>query len=120
MKIEEGMYVRYNSGCYISIFKIVKIDKDKIYSYYKDEFNQSYGLRQDVIKASYDIIDLIKIGDYVNGSQVCMIKDDEHGRTWIYTDSNYKVGILENEIKSILTKEQFDSMKYELKEKKKC
>jgi hypothetical protein len=66
------------------------------------------------IKTSYNIIDILEIGDYVNGSPICSFKTDEKDRIWIYTDSNYKYGYLENEIKSIVTKEMFSSMEYRL------
>lgn len=70
----------------------------------------------DVIKASYNIIDILEVGDYVNGSPICLFKTDEKDRIWIYTDSNYKYGYLENEIKSIVTKEQFEQMAYKVGE----
>lgn len=66
------------------------------------------------IKSSSNIIDLIEIGDYVNGNPVCLIKEDEHNRKWIYTDSNYKCGYLEEDIETILTKEQFEKMMYKI------
>ena len=98
MKLEVGMYVRTING------KIWIIISQKAIS----------GHRKDIIKASHNIMDLIEVGDYVNGNPVCIIKEDEHNRKWIYTDSNYKYGYLEEDIKSIVTKEQFESMKYSL------
>lgn len=98
MKLEVGMYARTING------KIWIIISQKAIS----------GHRKDIIKASHNIMDLIEVGDYVNGNPVCIIKEDEHNRKWIYTDSNYKYGYLEEDIKSIVTKEQFESMKYSL------
>ena len=45
-------------------------------------------------------------------TQYVRLKKDEHGRTWIYTDSNYKYGYLEEDIVDVVTKEQFDREKY--------
>lgn len=57
--------------------------------------------------ASFNIIDILKVGDYVNGFPVIHKENDI-----------LKCGLLvqfkENEIKSIVTKEQFSSMEYRL------
>lgn len=78
---------------------------------------------QDVV-ASYNIIDLIKVGDYVNGKIVISIYEQDNkyyqnGKEFITHDKMIMYGDmacvckLENlQINSIVTKEQFDSMKY--------
>lgn len=57
--------------------------------------------------ASFNIIDILEFGDYVNGFPVIHKENDI-----------LKCGLLvqfkENEIKSIVTKEQFSSMEYRL------
>ena len=69
-----------------------------------------------IVKASNNIIDLIEVGDYVNGYLV-----EDVGNTFlnIATGSNYfqKPTIFENDIKSIVTKEQFSAMEYRLGDK---
>lgn len=56
------------------------------------------------IKSSPNIIDLIEVGDYVNGNKVT----DINGIIYVKD-----VGFLEEiEIKSIVTKEQFEAMEY--------
>ena len=92
MKLEEGMYVRTKWGY---ICKLVNI-KDPLGSI-RDE---------DILKASHNIIDLIEVGDYVNGELVKYIKVDS------YKDYAINSGYWckQENIKSIVTKEQFKSM----------
>lgn len=67
-------------------------------------------------KSSSKIIDLIEVGDYVNSGKVFLITDgiDKHLRvadekgTWCIKD------IYEDDIKSIVTKEQFEKMEYKV------
>ena len=102
MKLEVGMYVRTKDG---RIDKIEDIRNDFIYIE-----NSDYGYRKDYFKASHNIIDLIEVGDYVNGGQV-REKTNEYIRIsggkflWEYLEK-------EQDIKSIVTKEQFESMQY--------
>lgn len=67
--------------------------------------------KENIIKSSPNIIDLIEVGDYVNGR----IVDD-----YIYLDKLGLIGLSELEkedekfIKSIVTREQFESMEYKV------
>ncbi len=65
-----------------------------------------------VIKSSSNIIDLIEVGDYVNGEKVCAIGENS-GDVYIRDLQEF---ILANEIKSIVTKENFESMEYRIGE----
>lgn len=99
MKLEVGMYVRTING------KIWIITSQKAIS----------GHRKDIIKASHNIIDLIEVDDYVNGSKV-----QEIGEGYVeieeYSGLNNDMPFVvkTEDIKSIVTKEQFESMKYSL------
>lgn len=64
---------------------------------------------KDIVKHSKNIIDLIEVDDYVNGSRVDSIEDG-----FITTEfcENLSVTRLEYEIKSLVTKEQFSSVEY--------
>ena len=95
MKLEVGMYVRTING------KIWIIISQKAIS----------GHRKDIIKASHNIMDLIEVGDYVNGEKV-LLKNE--GYIKVGTGRDYIVVNNEKFIKSIVTKEQFESMKYSL------
>ena len=69
-----------------------------------------------VANFSDNIIDLIEVGDYVNGDKVTeeMIKmRDEQGVFGL--PDKHRVFIDEIKVKNIVTKEQFASVKYEVK-----
>ena len=106
-ELEVGMYVRTKDG------KISKI-KDINNFIYTDK--QRYG-KHYVIKSSYNPIDLIEVGDYLNGYKVIeIIKDFKVivDKSELNTsDGNYYLkSFTNNQIKDIVTKEQFETMKY--------
>jgi hypothetical protein len=72
-------------------------------------------LRKDnIVKHSKNIIDLIEVGDYVNGKYVYSIGTAIGNLPIInHTDGTFTPS---NLIKSIVTKEQFASMEYKVKE----
>ena len=122
--IEVGEYVRLarNQG----INKIVHI-KDDDYYFLDDEIADKYGeiidfirkdkLQEEIIKHSFNIIDLIEEGDFVNGYKVEKIKDG-----YVYVDYCWDCNLytlVTNEpdnIKTILTKEQYEANCYKVKE----
>lgn len=69
-----------------------------------------------IIKHSPDIIDLIEVGDYVNGYRVVDITIARHkpssGVEIDCSGESEDAYLWVDEIKSIVTKEQFESMKY--------
>ena len=125
MKLEIGKFIRTPYG----IRKIVNITKDDGYGKPKVrvieldrhlntpyKFDYIFYTDENVIKkckTSYNIIDILEIGDYVNGYYV---EDVLKTFVNVAVGSNYfqSPTIYENEIKSIVTKEQFESMKYSL------
>lgn len=71
------------------------------------------------MKPSPNIIDLIEIGDYVNGSKVLDIA--QAPKKAIYTEQENGgalLPIVNDRIESVLTKEQFEAMKYKTWRKK--
>lgn len=124
MKLKEGMYIKtkLNDFCNtVAIRKIEEIDEDDDNKFWIDDYimdtfgdEQNKLSEEDVDKASFDITDLIEMGDYVNGSPVCDIKQDENSKTWVYTDSEYKYGYLKEEIKTVATREEFYLIEYEV------
>ena len=66
-----------------------------------------------IIKSSPTIIDLIEVGDYVNGLYVHGITD--YGLE-VYMFGDAKEYLKEDEIQTIVTKEQFSCMKYKIGE----
>ena len=105
MKLEVGMYVRTLKG-------VVKIEKILDGVIWDTQGHLHFG---DFVKASHNIIDLIEVGDYVNGELVTNAND-------VYTEDNIYIGkevivnhedlIIEEDIESIVTKEQFEEMQY--------
>ena len=130
MKLEEGMYVRTKEGL---VAKYTGYEKDeenaeynkyqfdgKIYWYYEYYNNYVYEenfqewFEEKVIKVGHGIIDLISVGDYVNGYK--LLYQDGH-YSYFDTDTCDWVYIKKDEqIKSIVTKERFENMSYKVGE----
>ena len=76
---------------------------------------------EDITKSSPNIIDLIEVGDYVNGIYIEGNKD-RYLETLEHDIENSSLGHIEylkiypKDIKSIVTKEQFESMEYKVGE----
>ena len=113
MKI--GEYVRTKSG---GIGKTIEIDNNASCSHIITD-NETFGLGWDgeqvnwdfiteIVKSSPNIIDLIEVGDYVNGLKVDKKYED---RVVINTRDDIIVWF-EYQIKSIVTKQQFEAMEY--------
>lgn len=111
MELKEGMYVRTKDGFI-----------DKVINDYKGCCNSpncnckhvscehNYYDEENIIKVSDNLIDLIEVGDYVNGRLF-------HNEL-VWTTNYGWIGIEELEekdIKSIVTKEQFNFVRYEVK-----
>lgn len=130
MELEEGMYVRLdrNQG-------IARIDEyDEEYNtYYLDKeicdewAEETFKLNEeDILKASHNIIDLIQVGDYVIAEDkeyaypvVEIDVDNDEIAIHLLDDDISSVTYIESDfIKSIVTKEQFNSIKYVVNEVK--
>lgn len=101
-EIKVGDYVRTRSGK-IDIFK----EKDENYLFARCEKN-TYWI-PDIVKHSKNIIDLIEIGDYVNGYRVYKITNN-----CIYCVGKAIQNKFSINIKTILTKEQFEQNSYKV------
>ncbi len=67
---------------------------------------------EEIVKHSKNIIDLIEVGDYVNGEKIKTITNDRH----LLLDRNVYLLDKYREIKTILTKEQYEANCYKVKE----
>lgn len=128
MKLEEEMYVRFKDkrGSHY-IRKITSVNTEypgKLYAgmYIDKTANNCNGVSlKNIINASRRLIDLIDKGDYVNGYKVLWVYNTETAKSeplYVVID-NHDGGlskIMEEDIKDVVTKEQFNSMKYEVKE----
>ena len=69
-------------------------------------------------KSSPNIIDLIEVGDYVNGHKVIYTIGNINKRIYVeYVNMDELLEIKLEQITSIVTKEQFESMEYKIEEK---
>lgn len=115
MELKEGMYVRTKKG----IGRVTEYTKHESWGYivkvlgqYSCYTHTSNGELSDVIKAGDNLIDLIEVGDYVNGVEVEEINDKEimlvDTHLWIDKEVANRL------IESIVTKEQFEEIEYEV------
>ena len=123
MKLNVGDYVRYKYENYIYIGKIKFISEvmsclDETLQLDIDNCMEEI-LKEDIIKSSPNIIDLIEVGDYVNGHKVfddMRVDTDDYGNDFIEIgieiDNMLNHYIREEDIKSVLTHEQFEAMQY--------
>lgn len=109
-KLEPNMYVRTKDG-YID--KILKLNESYVKGVsQKDDF-YAYDI-DNIVKASYNIIDILEVGDYVNGHRV---EEIDFENEEIFTDSEYYCGVVEFcNIKSVITHEQIEQMAYKVVE----
>ena len=116
MNLKVGLYFRTKDGI---IGKIDSMSKDGSKIYFdtkpifsdKEEVGSKWCYANDIIKASHNIINLIEVGDYVNGAKVNRIENDYIVVNEIWTGRE----LLKNEdIKTIVTKEQFESNCYKI------
>lgn len=127
-EIKVGEYVRTDEGI-IGKIKRIELDKNDIslkwYVFDRKRpdmniVNELYINKPYIVKHSKNIIDLIEEGDYVNGYELSEF-DDEEGNLYLgipiyddaLMDSFTEIRSLSTiEIKSIVTKEQFQKIEY--------
>lgn len=108
--IEKGMYVRTNYG----IAKVERvtsmyyeIDKDIMLCNLENYMNCC--TESDLLcEPSFDIMDVIKEGDYINGHKISCITEER-----LYTEDD-QLSYEKQSIKAVVTKEQFESMMYKI------
>ena len=117
MKIQVGEYVRTDKG---NIGKLVEIrcgkseDGEKLIDVYFLD-NGIWTLKKYILNHSFNIIDLIEVGDYVNGYKV-----EKKANGLIYVDYCWDCNLYTmvtnkiDDIKSIVTKQAFESIKYKV------
>ena len=106
-KIEVEEYVRFNNG---EIGKVIDIKENPsriVYSKYGE-----IGLISDIVKHSKQLINLIEVGDIVNGYRVINVINEEPCPSGKCVDidsskDSSECTLWEEDIKTILTKEQY-------------
>lgn len=126
MEIEVGEYVRTKKG---DISKVRYVDEENIFLedsvWSKNDLYEKtdvlYFDDEEIAKHSKNIIDLIDVGDYVNGCLIVKIYKDPfiEGQINLWTNmlfpnKYYKEKITDKNIKAIVTKEQFYNKEYRL------
>lgn len=122
-EIKVGEYVRL-ARCQ-GINKIIDIDEDG-FVILDDNIADEYGdecchispqdADKEILKHSFNIIDLIEIGDFVNGMKVNDISKIQRFnkpiQKCLWANINDGYDIINEEIKTILTKEQMEANQY--------
>lgn len=121
MKLEIGMYVRDIKG---RIDKIIGF-KGALIEFEKDLMG-GYIDENDFVKASYNIIDILEEGDYVNGLRVEKNKYGELYTSYVYYGGDigkqcevyttWLKELKEDMIYSVVTHEQMEQMAYKVGE----
>mgnify|MGYP004547450925 CR=1 FL=1 len=107
LELKENMYYRTYSG---SINKITSI---KDYNEREYLLNGFYINKDTIKKVSYNIIDILKVGDYVNGCKVIKNTLKDGGNIVIVQGGNC---FTNEEIKLVITHEQMEQMTYKVGE----
>jgi hypothetical protein len=122
MKLEVGMYVR-TTNSYIYKLSCYEEDENRWISSGESDWYPVY--ESNVVKASYNIIDLIEVGDIItlgeNNYPLQIRNKWEHGgdiHVELSNGAKFEDLHYNNEFKiySIVTKEQFESMSYKVDE----
>lgn len=117
-EIEVGEYVRTETGHVgrlnkVSAYKIN--NKDKTMYLCKFKYRVYPILKSDITKHSKNIIDLIEVGDFVNGFPV--LEPIYNGNVWNGIDEGYEhFKRAYGDIKEILTHEQYENNCYRLED----
>lgn len=122
-KLEVGMYVRLQNDVenIVIINRIANVFKTTILTENDGSIYQGEYTKENITKASYNIIDLIEVGDVLIikdfVDEACMVFEDIY---YIQNEnqlSNIKSDLKKNKNKqlySIVTREQFESMSYRI------
>lgn len=120
--IEVGEYVRTKEGEIHKVIKIIEDDGD--WDYYCCENNAGY-FAMDIANHSKQLIDLIEVGDFVNGYRVISVDYDVTNDTTecieLDLNSNYQYNFISiRQIQTILTKESYMANCYKVGGEDEC
>jgi len=105
-EIKVGEYCRYDDG---TIIKVVE-EEESLYNYLLKD-------KKGLFKHSPNIIDLIEVGDYVNGEIIDQIQNDRNPKL-IWHLSSYgddDLAFKNEDIETVATKEMMESISYKVK-----
>lgn len=101
--IKKDDYARINTGQIVKIIGIKENEVDKKAIYF-NIYNEDWCNSAAVENFSENIIDLIEVGDYVNGKRIHKI---DKGQNYCYLYYGNCKTFVDYQIKTILTKEQY-------------
>ena len=116
-----GDYVRTKKGEIGKIIDYINEPTDYYFNCYATDLKKTFGNKyiteyDNEINSSPDIIDLIEVGDYVNGYLVLNVLEFNDNSKMISLEKIYDNKIAEEDIKLIVTKEQFENCMYKVGE----
>ena len=91
LELKENMYIRTKGGI---IDKILKLNKSYVKGVSQKDELYAYDI-DNIVKTSYNIIDLIEVGDYLNGFKVSKI--ERYDTNTIIKIGNSTFNVLEGE-----------------------
>jgi len=128
MKLEVGMYVRTEYGLIEKLTEIFEFSGNEYYLNFcnaavkVDKENDVAGNKGKIIKASHNIIDLIKKDDILLGKDGKIYQCWKVYKEYVFTYSKNKLGqtitLVDYQIDRVLTKEQFEQRSYEIGEER--
>lgn len=116
-EIEVGEYIRNKDGYIDKVKKIIEPDEYMPEKYYCCDIIMASSYKSDIVKHSKQLIDLVEVGDYVNGHKVVdeiYGEDDNDLYFEIEGGFNKAKYIKEKDIKTILTREQYEANCYKV------
>ena len=123
MKLEVGDYVRTKKGIAKILGRVNEPDNYYFKMLITDKYleihdDTEYIHDLDIIKSSKNIINLIEEGDYVNGVEVIGKEFDNFNKEYLQCGvGDYVICTFEvKDIKTILTKEQYENNCYKVEE----
>ena len=120
MELKPNMYVRTKYG---DVFILDKTEGNCLIP--RDVYIPCIITEEDVTKASHNIEELLQIGDYVNGYMITdfdtdyydeELDEDIEGFSIVLGNEEQLFRIPPKDIKTVLTKEQFEAMQYKVVE----
>jgi len=113
-EIKVGEYVRLDDG---TVGKY-QINKNWINVVETNDKYIGFDIERDIVKHSPNLIDLIEVGDYVNGEIIDQIQNDRNPKL-IWHLSSYgddDMAFKNEDIETVVTKEMMESISYKVKE----
>lgn len=113
-----GDYVRSSWGTISKIAEYTPYEDDECFGITLEDGTNTFYKHQwqfdNDYKVSSNIIDLIQVGDYVNGCEVLDKYTYDNCDSHLIVNGNGFNVIMVEDIKSVITKEQFEQTKYRI------